>query len=287
MRKKFTIFSCIFGLLAGCAEYSGSSEKSISNNVESNDCTANFVIENMLHLSFDDNYFMEKGQKFRIISASKKELAAGSSKSQQSDIVYGKIDRNKCASEKLESDEKRAYVKCCYLGNLNGKHVIMRSYNSGGSGTFTDIVQCLIEKENLYIQNVSMLGDRALDGIVGYPRLGSNGDLYLKMRPSISTVASLAGVPNKDIETGPFQGAEDFWNVSECIYNLNTGKLEIISMEIDFENSSDVTKILEEVFPNHEKTIRIEKNGMPEFLNKFKSAYLKFARKTARRLNLY
>lgn len=279
MRKKFAIFSCIFGLLAGCAEYSGSSEESISDAVEPNDCTANFVIENMLYLSFDDNYFMKKGQKFRIISASKKKHTVNKSKSQQSDIVYGRIDRNKCASGKLESDEKRAYVTCCYLGNLNGNHVIMRSYNSGGLGTFTDIVLCLIEKENLYIQDILMLGDRALDGIVGYPYLGSNGNLYLKMRPSISTVASLAGVPNKDIEKGHFQGAQDFWNVSECIYNLNTGKLEIISMEIDFENSSDITKILEEIFPNHEKTTRIEKDKMPEFLNKFKSAYPKLVRR--------
>lgn len=280
MRKKFAIFSCIFGLLAGCAEHLGSSEDSTANSVEPTNCTANFVIENMLHLSFDDNYFMEKGQNFRIISASKKEHLADDSKYRQTEIIYDKIDRNECTSGKLESDKKKAYITCCYLGNLNGKHIVMRSYNSGGSGTFTDIVQCLIEKENLYIQDVSMLGDRALDGIVGYPYLGSNGNLYLKMRPSISTIASLAGVPNKDIETGPFQGAQDFWNISECVYNLNTGKLEIISMEINFENSSDVAKILEEIFPNHKKTISIDKDEMPEFLNKFKSAYLKLARKT-------
>lgn len=269
MTKKLAVFSSIFGLLAGCAEMN------YSNSAEPDDCVANFVIENVLHLSFDDNYFMEKGQKFRIISADKKERMKDSSKSQHADLF-----RDKCTSGKLESDKKKAYIACCYLGKLNGNHVIMRSYNSGGSGFFTDIVQCLIEKENLYIQDVSMLGDRALDGIVGYPRLGSNGDLYLKMRPSISTIASLAGVPNKDIETGPFQGAQDFWNISECVYNLNTGKLEIISMEIDFENSSDVAKILKEIFPSHEKTVRVEKNEIPDFLNKFKSAYLKFARKT-------
>ena len=228
MKNKFSIFVCVFGLLVGCAEMD------YSNSAEPNACVANFVIENMLHLSFDDNYFLKKGQKFRIISAGKKEQTKDGSKSQRANIIFDTIHGDKCISEKLESDKKRAYIKCCYLGRLNDKHVIMRSYNSGGSGSFTDIVQCLIEKENLYIHDMSMLGDRALDGIVGYPRLGSNGNLYLQMRPSISTIASLAGVPSKDIETGPIQGAQDFWNVSECIYNLNTGKLKIISMEIDF-----------------------------------------------------
>jgi len=282
MKKKFSIFVCICGLFVGCSEinYSDSfAEKTDLNSDEPDVATANFIIENMLHLNFDDNYFMEKGQSFRIISASEKELKKNESKPKHANIIFDKTFGDNCVSEKQESEEKMAYITCCYLGKLNGKHIVMRSYNSGGSGNFTDIVQCSIKKENLYIHDVSMLGDRALDGIVDHPRLGSDGNLYLKMRPSISTVASLAGVSSQDIELGPFQGAQDFWNVSKCIYNLNTGKLEIISMEIDFENSSNIAEILREIFPNQEKTIRVEYKEMPEFLNKFKSAYLNLARK--------
>ena len=285
MGKNCSIFVCIFGLLAGCAETNHSdysAEKLVTNSsaTENSDQvnlhTADFVVENFLHLSFDDNYFMKKGQNFRIYQKNNEKNVENASKFQKK----GEINHN-------------AFVKCCYLGIWNGKHIITRAYNTGGSGTFTDIVQCSIEKENLHIDDVLMLGDRALDGIVGCsteciadcsdrPYLDSNGKLYLKMRLSISTIASLSGISDRDVETGPFQAAQDFWNVSECIYNLETKKLEIVAMDINFEeqSTSNIAKILGEIFPNHGKTVRVEKNEIGEFLSKFKSSYLKLSRTT-------
>ncbi|MBO4405740.1 MAG: hypothetical protein J5821_03340 [Alphaproteobacteria bacterium] len=303
MGKKFAILSCVFGLLAGCVEMDytdPSSEEFAVNSVEKNlalpdvhvasreDISiANFVLENILRLSFDDNYFMEAGQNFKITSPYgelEKKVVKNDLESHRITTIYNATREDNCISGKLESDEKSAYVRCCYLGRLNGKHVIMRAYNTGGSGTFTDIVQCSIEKENLHIEDISMLGDRAFDGIVDCPRLGRDGKLYLKMRTSIYTFAEMAGVSDKDIKTGPFQASQDFWNVSKCIYDLRTKKLEIVSVDIDFTDmnfeepsTSDVAKILKMIFPSHGKTVRIEKDNMPEFLRKFKSAYLKLA----------
>ena len=282
MIKRLAIFSCTFGLLVGCAEtnYSDSSaEKFTRENSSQPDVrTAGFVIENMLHLSFDENYFMKKGQNFRIASASEKSQEKKSTNDSESQ-----------KKEKIDY-EKSAYITNKYLGIADGKHVIVRTYKTGGSGIFTDIVLCSIKKENLHIDDVLMVGDRALDGIVGgsmdcvadcpdRPYLGSDGNLYLKMRLSISTVASLKGISDKDTETGPFQSAQDFWNISECIYNLKTKKLEIVAMDINFEKNSDVAKILDMIFPNHGKTVRIERDEMSEFLQKFKSAYLKLVSK--------
>lgn len=264
MKKEFAILSCVFGLLVGCAETNYPdfpAEKFTENPIEKNSTqpdvhvasrddiqVANFVLENIFRLSFDEP------------------------ESQRITTVYNAAREDNCI---LGSDGKRVYVRCCYLGRLNGKHVIMRAYRTGGTGHFTDIVQCSIEKENLHIDDISMSGDRAFDGIVDCPRLGRDGKLYFKMWTSIDTLAGMAGVSDKDAKTGPSQVAIDFWNVSECIYNLETKRLEIVSMDINFEKPSNVTKILEEIFPNHGKTVRIEKEEMAEFLRKFKSVYLK------------
>jgi len=299
MEKKFAVLSCAFGLLVGCAEtnYPNSSvgESSVNpiekNSAEPDVHTADYIVLNMQKLSFDENYFMKKGQNFQIASDSEKSAE------------QSMTNNSKPQPKETIDYEKSAYITHCYLGKLDGKHVILRTYNTGGSGIFTDVVLCSVEmsptkKGTLHIDDVLLLGDRALDGIVGgstdcvgdcpdRPHLGPDGNLYLKMRASISTIASLAGVSDRDVETGPFQSAQDFWNVSECVYNLKTKKLEIVAMDISFGNAngkepsttSDVAKILEEIFPSHGKTIRVEKDGMPEFLNKFKSAYLKLARK--------
>ncbi len=282
MRKN--IFVCVFGLLIGCSDMNFSdysAEEFIENPLNKNSdkidvYTAGFVVENILNLGFDDNYFMKKGQNFRIYQKNNEKTVENALKFQKKE----KIDYT-----------NSAYITCGYLGIWNGKHIITRECNTGGSGTFTDIVQCSIEKENLFIDDVLLVGDRALDGIVGCsmecvadcpdrPHMDSNGNLYLKMQLSIPTIASLAGVSEKDVETGPYQGAQDFWNVSECVYDLKTKKLEIISMNINFEEqfTSDVEKILGITFPNHGKTVRVEKNEIGKFLNKFKAAYLKCAK---------
>ena len=311
MKKEFAILSCVFGLLVGCAEtnYSDSSKRELAANpVEKNSSktdvhTADYIVLNMLRFGFDENYFMKKGQNFQTSSV----VALGSEESEEKGATNGS------ESQKKETIDRGAHITGCYLGKqADGRHAVLRTYSTGGSGIFTDIVLCSVEMKpidiytspvetrslesgNLHVDDVLLLGDRALDGIIGgfkfddspdRPHLESDGNLYLKMRASISTVASLAGVSDKDVETGPFQSAQDFWNVSECIYNFKTKKLEIVAMDISFgdangkeQSTSAIAKILEEIFPKHEKTMRIEKDEMPEFFRKFKSVYLKLARK--------
>ncbi len=285
MRKKVAILSCIFGLLSGCSEMNNS-DFFATKNITTDENLKNSILATILHMKFEDSYFLEKGQKFQLVSVEEKDDYIIDSKLEkqsynlQNLVCEANIKKDSTTGvKKHKINAKKAYVKCYYLGNHKGKHIIFRRYSSGKSGEFTDIIFCSIKKEKVHIDDVLLLGDRALDGIIDCPHIGPDGNLYLKIRSSISTLANLAEISDKDVGEKLIQSSQDFWNTSECIYDLSTKKLNIISMNINFQNefALDIKKILEEIFPNHGMTIYINADQMTEFLSKFKSVYEKIS----------
>lgn len=199
--------------------------------------------------------------------------------------ITSKISHNETVCECISVDKKfpeiKYRVKCRYLGNWQGSYVVFRYYETGGTGRFTDIILCSIDKDILRMNKVCCVGDRALDGIVNCPVL-KDSRIYFKANLSINSLASLSKIDEKYISELS-QASQDYWNVSDCMYDLQNDELHLLSISVKpiGEYSSDVDKILKIVIPDaDDHPICITNRHIADFLKKFKSAYLSTSSRT-------
>ena len=166
---------------------------------------------------------------------------------------------------------------CSYLGYFNGHHVVSRSFSTGGSGRFSDIVLCSTDGNALRIDKIILRGDRARDGVEGEPSLTKDGRILVDMHLSIDTLARICGV-SEDSENEPWQAYSEYWNVSKCEYNLTNDKLSLIAISITpYEGERPVMQILKKAIPNlGDQQVNVGPNNISDFLRDFKSAYMLF-----------
>lgn len=230
------------------------------------------ALKNITLISLDQNYFIETEKDLSITSTIKK--------IRQNYFITSKILQNgtvyECASIDRNSPEIKYYVKCHYLGKWNNRYVIFRYYETGGTGRFTDIILCSINKDILRFDKVLLLGDRALDGIIDSPVL-KNDKIYFKSHLSLTSFASLSEINEDYILYGLSQASQDYWNISDCMYDLKNSKLHLRSISINpkGEHTSNINKILKILIPKAEtQIVHINQSNILNFLKKFKSAYL-------------
>ena len=260
--KKFKIFVFAFIFLIGCTEIHN--QKSGIDRIS--------TLKNIALISLDQNCFIETDKNLPInfiIEKIKQNYNVTSKISEKGTVC-------ECTSINKKFPELKCYVKCHYLGQWNDYHVVFRYYETGGTGRFTDILLCSTNKNIIHIDKVLIGGDRALDGIVNRPIL-KNGRVYFRSYLSISSLAGLSAINEKYILYGLSQASQDYWNISDCMYDLKNDKLYLLSILVNPNNeySANVNKILKLIIPdNSNNTINITQSHISDFLKKFKSAYL-------------
>lgn len=226
MRESKFIVAGVLFLLIGCSEVKNSADQQTINFLHKN-------LKDICCISTHDNYFTSPAINIRNTVAEIK-------KQNNVDFYYDFVnDEWVCTSIDNETHSK-IKASCKYLGTWHGQDLIFRRWNGDFSGHFTDILLCSVKNGNLNIHKQLLQGDRALDGIVSTPIFDGKNSIYFYCNLSTATFKNLKGIKERD---NTFQGAQDFWNVSKCVYNLETNKLEIIEVTITSKDYSKIFKI--------------------------------------------
>ena len=138
-----------------------------------------------------------------------------------------------CSAQDQTDGSFKTYCKCKWLGKWHDQDLIFRYYDGGGTGRFTGIFLCTVKNGNLVIKKWLLDGDRAMDGIISTPIFDGKNSIYFYCSLSTDTVAKLQGIKGKY----PSQYAIGYWNISKCVYNLETDELEILDLLITQKNN--------------------------------------------------
>lgn len=136
-------------------------------------------------------------------------------------------DTWECSCVNKENRFVYSSMTCKYLGKWRGQDLIFRYKSGNFTGRFTDILLCTVNNGNFSVKKCLFLGDRAMGGIVSTPIFDGKNKIYFYCHLSADTVAE-----RKGIKEYPLQHAQGYWNVSKCVYDFETDKLDIIDMTV-------------------------------------------------------
>ena len=188
-----------------------------------------------------------------------------------------------CESHGKQDKSEGLSVHCKYLGSWAGYHIIFRTWSGiGAPHTWSNIGMYSIKDNELFTKKVIFAGCDANDGICSTPIFDAKGNIYFYANLSIHTIAEVCGIDTRRIkESKLYQGANEFWNLSRCEYNIKSGKLRILSILIDPNMLKDCPEDIKNLFPSFLKSIKkgemfyISGSQLPKFFNNFKNSYLK------------
>ena len=263
MQKLRNIFPLIFGIIVGCSDLRNIPGDSLG------------VInsENIACVSACGNYFVQEGREINI-----RQVIEDMRKDNNADFSYDSVSgRGICNRVGKTDDFDRTRAICKYLGSRNGKYIVFRYIDGNFSGRFTDIIIFSLKNNKMKIHEILFPGDRALDGIKSDPVFDGRDRIYFDAYLSFDTFAGLSGINPEISEKIPNQAAQNYWNVSKCVYNLETEKLTLLSVFIkaDSGNSEFLKKLIPE-FEKFQKNdgLRISKKEIPQFLKTLKNNML-------------
>lgn len=150
-------------------------------------------------------------------------------------------DAWECSRQDKKEKFSETHIKCKYLGKWRGQDLIFRYKFGNFTGRFTDILLCTVKNGNFSVKKYLFLGDRAVDGIVSTPIFDGKNSIYFYCSLSTDAVAKFKGIKDEY----PFQAAQSYWNVSKCVYNLETDKLDVIEMTITSKEKCPFSEILQ------------------------------------------
>ena len=189
-----------------------------------------------------------------------------------------------CESHGRQDKSEGLSVHCEYLGSWAGCHIIFRSWSGiGAPHTWSNIGIYSIKNDELFTKKIIFSGCNANNGIHSAPIFDGKGNIYFYANLSIHTVAEVCGIDmNKINESKLYQGANEFWNISRCEYNIRSGKLRILSILIDPNILKDCPPDIKNLLSSFSKAptsgemFYISGSEIPKFLQKFKNNYVNF-----------
>ena len=293
MRKKFTIICGVFGLLAGCAEMN--TDLSVTENGENFQNTENISSENSdsdvvnsilatiidsdlkNDFSLGDNQPLvssDTTQKYILEAPSEYESIychPYSEKQNSAPYIAGTPRGKNILTSPYPQDNYLSFSECYYLGKHDGKHVVFRRFCTGGTAVISCIWWCTLNDGKLHVDSSLPFGNRGIDGVRECPYLAPDGKVFFKISLSTFYFAQIAGLPN---EQTPDNRHFDYWNSAEVVFDPQTNKDKILSMDIDLSKSfsDDINKMLKKIFPNQKSRVHIDEDHVDEFVEKFKAA---------------
>jgi hypothetical protein len=163
------------------------------------------------------------------------------------------------------------FVACEYLGRYEDTDLVYRRYETGGTGTFSDIVLCSKKGNTFRVHDVILSGDRAIDGMMPHPVYDEDGNIYFYSYLSGSTLLKQAGIAVEDHD----QCYSCYYAVGKCVYTLKTKKTEILGIDIIIQDDNSESKIKTFLRRTVKGDRRIlNKNEVKTFLRELRELYL-------------